>query len=143
MSLFRKRLRDDNDLTDEQISFLKNKSVVNDKEGEMMEVGEEDENNLAIGRDETGIDEEEEMVDDVGEVYTEDEEEVDDLEEEGESDGMSEEEEEGDLQSDQEMKEDNCSKEDGEEMEEEYSEDEDDDDDEEDEPHKAYILVNF
>ena len=57
MSLFRKRLRDDNDLTDEQISFLKNKSVVNDKEGEMMEVGEEDENNLAIGRDETGIDE--------------------------------------------------------------------------------------
>ena len=132
------------DLTEEQISSLKKKSVVKGKEDEMMDMGEkeDEEDNLAMGMDETGIEDGEEMEDDVGEVYTEDEEEVDDPEEEGESEGMSEEEEEKemeggkDLHGEEETEEENFSKDDDK----EYSEDEDD---EEDEPHKAYILVDF
>ena len=127
------------DLTEEQICSLKKKSIVKDKKEEMMDVGEK-EDNMSMGLDETGIEDGEEMEDDVGEVYTEDEEEMDDPEEEGESDGMSEDEEEmegnKDLHGEEEMEGDNYSKDDDE----EYSEDEDD---EEDEPYKAYILVDF
>ena len=122
---------DSYDLTEEQISSLKKKSVLKDKEEEVMEVGEKEngEDNLAMGMDETGIEDGQEMENGEGEVYTEDE------EEEGESDGMSEEEEEMEGEEDLHDEED-FSKEDEE-------EDEDDDDDEEDEPHKAYILVDF
>ena len=135
------------DLTEEQISSLKKKLVVKEREEEMMDMGEKDEeeDNLAMGMDETEDDEE--MEDVVREVYTEDEEEVDDPEEEGESDGMSEDEDEmeggNDLHGEEEMEDDNFRKYEGEEIEEENSEDEDDDDDEEGEPHKAYILVDF
>ena len=135
------------DLTEEQISSLKKKLVVKEREEEMMDMGEKDEeeDNLAMGMDETEDDEE--MEDVVREVYTEDEEEVDDPGEEGESDGMSEDEDEmeggNDLHGEEEMEDDNFRKYEGEEIEEENSEDEDDDDDEEGEPHKAYILVDF
>ena len=129
------------DLTEEQISSLKKKLVVKDKEEELIDVGEkeDEEDNMSMGMDETGIENEEEMEDDVGEVCTEDEEEVDDPEGDRESGGMSEEEEEEeekDLHGEEEMEEDNFSKDDDK----EYSEDEDD---EEDEPYKAYILVDF
>ena len=105
-------------LTEEQISSLKKNLVVKDKEEEMMDVGETDKegDNLAMGMNESGIE---------------------DQEEGGESNGMSEEEEEemGDLHGQEEMEEENFRK--------ENSEDEDDDNDEEGEPHKAYILVDF
>ena len=155
MSRFRKIMEkvESYNLTKEQISSLKTKSVVKDKEAEMMDVGEnnDEEDNLAIRMDDTGIEDDEEMEDDVGEVYTEDEEEVDDPEEEEESDGMSEEEEEKeeemeggtDLDGEEEMEEENFSKDTEEDMEEEHSDDEDGDDDEEDDSYMAYILVDF
>ena len=59
---------------------------------------------MAIGMDVTGTEDGEEMEDDVGEVYTEGEDEVDDPEEEVESNRVrKEEEEEKDLHGDEKM----------------------------------------